>query len=433
MRLCFIAHQATKEGAGLFMVDQIDYLQRRGVTLYAILPSGGPLHDAMLERGVETAVVPSAWWIRPHWHESADAYAEALTAARRMAALMRGWAVDVAYTQTVVAPAGPIAAALAGVPHIWHIHEFSYNPRAIEMGLSRAALARLIDLTSNFVFFNSQAVAGEWRDLIPGDKSRVVYNWVSPVADDAAPDISDAVARSLIADKAVCVAIIVGSIVPWKRQMDAVRAVGALLNEGLNVALLVVGPAVVPSFHAELVAVVEQNGWANRIRFVGYVEHPRRLMRAAHVGLLCSDNEPFGRVTVESMAEGTPIIGTNSGGTAEIITDGVDGLLFPVGDVARLTEQLRSVVQDAGLRARLSTAARTRANRYLGPESAMPPVVEILDTLAGRRNPVWPLGDMIARALGSELSNVTARDGIVERGRRLLRKLRDAARGAGRA
>ena len=288
MRLCFIAHQGTKEGAGLFMVDQIDYLQRQGATLFAILPSAGRLQDAMMERGVETAIVSNAWWIRPRWHESADAYVEAFTAARRMAALMRRWSVDVAYTQTVVAPAGPIAAALAGIPHIWHIHEFSYNPRAIEMGLPRPVLARLIDLTSNFVFFNSQAVADEWRSLISQDKTRVVYNWISPIADNAAPDISDDVAQSLMADKAVCVVTIVGSIVPWKRQMDAVRAVGALLNEGLNVALLVVGPAVDPSFRAELVAVVEQNGWANRIRFVGYTEHPRRVMRAARVGLLCS-------------------------------------------------------------------------------------------------------------------------------------------------
>ena len=263
------------------------------------------------------------------------------------------------------------------------------------------------------------------------DKTRVVYNWISPSADNAAPDISDDVARSLIADKAVCVVTIVGSIVPWKRQMDAVRAVGALLNEGLNVALFVVGPAVDRNVQAELVAVVEENGWANRIRFVGYTEHPRRLMRAAHVGLLCSDNEPFGRVTVESMAEGTPIIGTNSGGTAEIITDGIDGLLFPVGDVVRLTDHLRSVVQDPGLRARLSLAARTKANRYSGAESAMSPVLEILDSLTGKRNPAWPLCGMIDSALGSEFSPVAQRQGLAERGRSLVRRLRRAVRGPG--
>ena len=143
------------------------------------------------------------------------------------------------------------------------------------------------------------------------------------------------------------------------------------------------------------------------------------------------DNEPFGRVTVESMAEGTPIIGTNSGGTAEIIADGVDGLLFPVGDVARLTEHLRSVVRDSGLRDRLSLAARAKADRYLGPESAMSPVVEILDRLVGKRNPVWPLGGMIDTAFGLESSGVVPREGVAARGRSLLRRLRRAVRREG--
>ena len=427
MRLCFIAHQGTKEGAGLFMLDQIDYLQEQGATIFAILPDRGRLHDALTERGVDAAIVPSAWWTRPRWQESPRAYGDALAAAHQMAALFRDWAIEVAYTQTIVAPAGPLAAVLAGIPHIWHIHEFSYNPRAIEMGLPKESLARLVDLTSNYVFFNSKAVAGEWSGLISEEKTRVVYNWVSPRADDAAPDIADDVARALLADKTVCVVTMVGSIVPWKRQMDAVRAVGNLLNEGFNVALLLVGPTLHPDFQRELMEIAEQSGWTERIRFVGYTEHPRRIMRAARVGLVCSDNEPFGRVTVESMAEGTPIIGTNSGGTVEIIADGVDGLLYPVGDVALLTDRLRSVVQDDGLRARLADAARTKAMRFLGPESAMPPVYTILKSLVGEKNPTWPLGRIVDAGLSPGITHRPMLDGFAERGRRFVRKLRSLA------
>ena len=50
---------------------------------------------------------------------------------------------------------------------------------------------------------------------------------------------------------------------------------------------------------------------------------------AAHVGLMCSECEAFGRVTVEAMRAGLPVCRTNSGGAPEIIDPGVNGLLSP--------------------------------------------------------------------------------------------------------
>src|SRR5262252_5899581 len=171
MRICFVAHQATKEGAGLFMLDQIDYLQKHGESVCAVLPGEGMLATALDERRVDRRIVPSRWWTKPRWVDSDADHAVTLRAARQMADLFRDWSVDVVYTETAVAPAGPLGAVLAGLPHIWHVHEFCYNPGAIELALPRSDVARLFDLTSNFVFFNSKAVAAEWEGLVPRDKT----------------------------------------------------------------------------------------------------------------------------------------------------------------------------------------------------------------------------------------------------------------------
>jgi hypothetical protein len=121
MRVCFIGHQGTKEGAGFFMLDQIDYLRQHDVTVFAILPGDGALADALTERQIEFAIVPNDWWIKPHWLGRDEDHGRAILAARKMADLFRRWAIDVVYTETSVAPAGAFAAAFAGpAAHLAH-------------------------------------------------------------------------------------------------------------------------------------------------------------------------------------------------------------------------------------------------------------------------------------------------------------------------
>jgi hypothetical protein len=65
MRICFIAHQATKEGAGRFLLDQIDYLKAKNFFICVIVPALGPLCEALIQRGVSFKVVNSpCWWTK---------------------------------------------------------------------------------------------------------------------------------------------------------------------------------------------------------------------------------------------------------------------------------------------------------------------------------------------------------------------------------
>ena len=72
-------------------------------------------------------------------------------------------------------------------------------------------------------------------------------------------------------------------------------------------------------------------------------------------------SEPFGLTTVEAMARGLPVIGSRVGGTAEIITPGVNGLLVAPGDEHALVGAIERLVAEPALRARLSEAARRTA------------------------------------------------------------------------
>lgn len=397
MRICFIAHQATKEGAGRFLLDQADYLQARGVVVFVILPQNGILGEALAQRKIEYQVIPNPWWTKMPPVLNAPDFALTLAAARQMAAWFQRWKIDLVYTQTLVVPAGALGAALMGKPHVWHVHEFAYNPECIEMAIAKPGLARLLDLTSNLVIFNSKAVASEWEGCLKAAETNVVYNWISgtPAADAQMP----VPVKTFLGSHDSFVMAIVGSVLPWKRQMDAVRSLENLVRQGFDVKLLIIGPIINGIYHDEIVTFLNQNKLTNRVYFSGYIENTASLLRLAKISLVCSRLEPFGRVTIESMSEEITVVGADSGGTSEIIEDGVNGLLFPVGNVDELTNQIRRLIQDEPLRKRLSINARVRADEFSSAEKFMAPLLEKLKQLIGKRNPTWPVMDIVGTAM----------------------------------
>ena len=112
--------------------------------------------------------------------------------------------------------------------------------------------------------------------------------------------------------------------------------------------------------HAELLAYATQLGLKGEDIFVGTfsgAELPR-LMAETDVFLMTSVLEGLPLALVEAMAHGRPIVATHVGGNAEVIADGVSGLLCPPRDPGCLSRKLAGLLADGALRARLGQAAR---------------------------------------------------------------------------
>lgn len=90
----------------------------------------------------------------------------------------------------------------------------------------------------------------------------------------------------------------------------------------------------------------------------------RHVYGAFDIAVQASDSEGLPNAVLEAAAAGLPIVATAVGGTAEILTDGVDGLLVPKGDQQRLVEALGQLAVDHELRRRLGLAVRARAAEF---------------------------------------------------------------------
>jgi len=108
-------------------------------------------------------------------------------------------------------------------------------------------------------------------------------------------------------------------------------------------------------------------GGSERIEIVKAVPHPQalQLISQATVLVLASRCEGMGRVLIEAMAAGVPLIGSDIGGIPHIIRDGENGFLFPSGDSHALESRLRQLLADRELRQRMGEQGYQRAHREL--------------------------------------------------------------------
>ena len=103
------------------------------------------------------------------------------------------------------------------------------------------------------------------------------------------------------------------------------------------------------------------------VRFAGFRNQSElpRFFQLADVFVLPSRHEPWGLIVNEAMASGCPVIvSTDVGCHADLITDGVEGCVFPVGDVPALTQALQQVFSSPELPARMGEAAQRRISAW---------------------------------------------------------------------
>jgi glycosyltransferase involved in cell wall biosynthesis len=111
---------------------------------------------------------------------------------------------------------------------------------------------------------------------------------------------------------------------------------------------------------------VAELGLTERVQFLGALPRERvvELFAAADASILSSTWENFPHTVVEALAVGTPVIATATGGVGEVVQDGENGLLVPLGDSRALGDAIRRYFGDEALRRRLRERAAPSVEQY---------------------------------------------------------------------
>lgn len=299
------------------------------------------------------------------WHRLGDLrrlWRDLLPTARILAQLYRHARPDLVHLNDAVPLVRPalLASRWTGVPALVHARSFLL-PTAYDERFLAPAIAGMI--------FISQAVAdAQLAAMSHRPAFRVIPNAVDPAQFSAAVDPATVRAELGVAANVPLVGMF-GRIAPWKGQHVFVEAMALLRRHRPDALGVIVGAAEGESgrrFQEQVIGLIDALDLADGVRLLGHRPDVPRLLAAVDVVAHCSvQPEPFGRVIIEGMAAGRPVVASAAGGSLEIITDGVDGLLTPPRDPKALAEALERLLADPALRRRLAAAARqTVVARY---------------------------------------------------------------------
>ena len=347
MKICYIVHDNKKGGAAISFLEMINEVRQR-YDVFVLTPhQKGFIPEQLTKMGIPHKNAHYYWWfvklpevkvlrivkkiiynvlVRTNFIE-----------AKRIARKLKKENIDLIHTNGSVVNFGGYLARNLGVPHVWHIREIpEYFDLQPVMPLDKINL--FMKDNADCMIAISNAVAEVIRQRTRSDKIRMIYNGISSeynLEKDKYPQPADKV-KFLIAS----------NIFKEKGQEDVLEAVSILVKQGIT------------GFHvdiagggdtSELERIIKDNHIEAYVSILGLVKNMADLHRKADVEIIASQWEPFGRVTIEAMRSSNPVIGTDSGGTKELVNPDRNGLLYSYGNASALAECMRKFIENPKL------------------------------------------------------------------------------------
>lgn len=387
LRVLFINDTARNGGPGATLLDILQFLDPAVIHRSVLLPRADIVSERLLAAGaaeqvridpglIENLVQPFARamerrdFTAPLPLRAARAtvnVTRAVSGLARLARRLRADQTDVVFCNgTAATIAGGVAAAITGVPALWHVFYpgVSALARPLHRRLAASSAVREIICVS-------APTARQFDGL--GSKVRVLHDALDAAAFDAGsvtPVLRDEL--GFTADTVVFGSH--GRILPRKgftALIQAARIVCDRLDPATRARcrFVVLGDTpqdITPDHLAECRAMVRDLGLDDAVRFLGFRKDVRPYLAGFDVAVVPSVYEdPLPRAVMEAMAMGKPVIAFDVGGIGEMIADGVEGRLVPgrPPDVAGLAAACLDVLADPDAWRRRGQAARRRIER----------------------------------------------------------------------
>ena len=363
-RVVVVSNVSRFGGGGVVdFLDILAGLRRKcpGIDVVAVVPHKGAVSQRCSNDGIATKVAWTPWWSFGRWSRWRVLDPHVVVGWLPFTAiLLPGIVLAVLFflrqrptmvlTNTMTIPSHAIAARILGIPHHWVVREFGRDDHQLWFLFGYRRTVRMVSWLSESVICNSRAVEGAMRALAPTMKTHVIY----PVVDSPVGIPPQRLEGERLR------AVLVGYFSAAKGQQLAIEAIALARAAGTDIELTLVGAGSPQPLRNQ----AQRLGVDDLVTIEGPTDDVPRFWSAAHVGLMCSQREAFGRVTVEAMRAGLPVCGTDSGGTQEIIEQGVTGFLSPAGDARALAANLMALDADEELRRRLGRNAQQSAQRF---------------------------------------------------------------------
>jgi len=346
MKILQVCSAESLGGGERHVIDLTRAMIERGHQLHLAVRQNSPLIDALAGYPI-------------HWFELGLRNALDVISAQGIAQVIRKNRIDILHAHlardyTYCGIAARIAARLGNPVGFFitrhHFKIIKSNPiYAWTIGEARALIAV------------SDSVRGNLVESFPDFADRIVMipNWIDA---GGCGSLNREEARARLGVTKRLVVGVVGQITRLKRQDLFIKAAAHLIKDRYwnDAEFLIVGETGSgdDTYLGQLQEMANKLRVNNQVRFTGYVEDLPAVLGAFDIIAAPSDNEAFSLALVEAMASGCAVVATRVGGMAEIVEDGITGLLVERDNSWALIAALSRLLTDKRLREKMGSVAR---------------------------------------------------------------------------
>lgn len=367
MKVLFITNDNSVYGANRALLTLIDELKENTCTCDVLLSRKGPIIDELNCNNINYYLYKTCPWM---CNKSERRWKNICRIIFNKAAFwfiskkLKKENYDIVHTNSSVTNLGAYLSKKWKCKHVWHIREIP-DAYQLEYIYPDSYVRKQYSKADKVVVISNYVLDYYKRVLNSDAKLQVVYDGVK-------------VNISKHVDHEVFAFCIVGTITEDKGQLLVCKSVKLLLNRGINNFICyIIGGTSDSEYYKKVCAYVNDNNLDRNISMVGHTSNPAKYYEISDVGIMASNSEGFGLVTIEYMLNELLVLGANAGATPELICDGANGFLFKKNDYIDLADMMMWCIQNKDMLKQISLESRNYAMEHFSSKKNAEQILDI--------------------------------------------------------
>ncbi len=372
MKVLYIGGDTLATGASFSMIKLIEEEEKLGIDVVPVVHKGNS--EKLLSQKGRSHYIVNAW----SWRVSLNApwYKVLLIhlikgilnipCYFRYKKIIKVEKPDIVHINALTTYVGAMAAARSKKPLVWHIREMMEEDLNSQFW-NKPQAYNLMKKADCFIAI-SKCVEKKYRAIVGDDHIRCIYNGVDK-------DLFYNKEHTILTKQQI-VLTMAGRITEKKGQFQCLKSLAPLLQENPNIILQFAGTGSDADLE-KIINIRNRSGLCDsQVQILGFVKEMNRLWASTDIAIVYSSFEAFGRVTVEAKMAGALVVGFDSGGTSELIEDGIDGYLFD-DNKCNLYSTMNKLLSDKELSRTIAARGRELAAKTFTSENNAKQVVDL--------------------------------------------------------
>lgn len=358
-----ISHTSDLNGAEKSLLDLAIGLKQQNISCLVLCPSAGKLSAKLEEENI-----PVSYMNLPRPQRDSISLLKFILlwfpTVINLSYFLHSKRIHVVYNNTIDGLYGPFASRISGIPCIWHVREVKpFNAQV------RKLFTWLLVHLPNITVFNSKATMKAYSNKTYPNW-RVIYNGV---------EISSRPPGTRNTSSSIVLVGFAGQMIAHKCPECFIRAFAVAQREFPNLVGVMAGDG---SMLEDMKLLTKKLNISHCLQILGRVTDMPKFYKNLDIFVLTSEKEPFGRVLIEAMSVGCPVIAPIIDGVPEVVEDGLSGFLVKPNDTNAFAENILKLARDKDLRVQIGLAGYNRVRTFFSVKEYCSQVINIFNEVA---------------------------------------------------